>query len=352
MVNLSQIIDCGHRGARKVIETRDTTASYTRDLGLEAMLEFSVASNTPAYAAYVQEICRMRGVTPTTPISYAVQPFSCLTFEMYLHTKDPHWLPGFIEQTSLWRREEVRSEENAVTHPRGPQRGGGQAILIDSLQCYASRMAAAGSVTGDKSFFQECVDQYRIHRHLLRSPATGLWSQGRGWLAAGDKRLSPGAWSRGHGWLIRGLEKSLRYLPPGSPYAVEMTGWLHELADALLAVQSSCGMWHTLLHRPVGESLPDSSGTGMIAAHLGLAWHNGWLSETRYRDAALRALNALPEYVSADGTVLSASPGPGPLETEEPWLAKSFPAGELHGTFAVLFAATTAAMLQLGSSQG
>ena len=351
MVNLNPIIDCGHRVARKVIATRDTTASYTRDLGLEALLEFSVAANTPAYAAYVQEICRVRGITPTALISYTSQPFSCLTFEMYLHTQDSHWLPAFIDQSARWRREEVRSEEHAVTHPRGPQRGGGQAILIDSLQCYASRMAAAGSVTGDKAFFQECADQYRIHRHLLRAPGTGLWSQGRDWLAAGDKRLSPGAWSRGHGWLIRGLEKSLRYLPPRSPHAVEMIGLLRELADALLIVQSSRGMWHTLLHRQVGESLPDSSGTGMIAAHLGLAWRKGWLPEPRYRDAALRALNALPDFVQADGIVLSASPGPGPLETEEPWLAKSFPAGELHGTFAVLFAATTAATLQSGSSQ-
>jgi unsaturated rhamnogalacturonyl hydrolase len=193
------MIDCGHRVARKVMVTHDAAVSYARDLGLEAMLEFSVASNTPSYASYVQDICQIRGATPTTSIPYTLQPFSCLTFEMYLLTKDSQWLPNFIDQTARWRQEEIRSGENAVMHPRGNQREAGHAILIDSLQCYASRMAAAGAVTGDETFFQECAEQYRIHRHLLRAPSTGLWSRGRGWLKVGDKRPSPGAWSRGHG---------------------------------------------------------------------------------------------------------------------------------------------------------
>ena len=340
---LRELVAAGRRVAEAVVRKRDLANSYTRDLTLEALLEFSRATGEPQWATFVAEVCRARGITPDAEISWCVQPFSCLTLELWEHTHDEAWLPVFVKQSRLWMKEKARSADGLTLHPRGEQRGGGFAVLIDDLQCYAYRMAATGRITGEEAFFDECVEQYCRHRALLRSPATGLWSQGRGWLAPGDERLSPGAWSRGHGWLMRGMEKSLAHLPAGSPWAGQMMEWLRELSDTLLALQAEEGVWHTLLNRPRSESLPDSSGTGMIAVHLARAWTGGWLPDSRYRDAALKAFAALPRLVREDGAVLLASPGPGPLETEEPWLAKSFPPGDGHGTFAVLFAAATAA---------
>jgi unsaturated rhamnogalacturonyl hydrolase len=56
----------------------------------------------------------------------------------------------------------------------------------------------------------------------------------------------------------------------------------------------------------------------------------------------------LPDYVDAEGLALSVSPGPGPLESEEPWLVSEFPPGNDHGTFALMFAA--AESVRLGRS--
>ena len=77
----------------------------------------------------------------------------------------------------------------------------------------------------------------------------------------------------------------------------------------------------------------------MIASALARASREGTLPGDKYRDSAHRALVALPAYVDEDGVVLSVSPGPGPLEREEPWLVESFPPGNDHGTFALMFAA-------------
>jgi unsaturated rhamnogalacturonyl hydrolase len=339
------LVASAHAVAGRVIAAHDTGPSYTCDLALEALLEFGAATATPQYGVYVQTICHERGLTPGARTDYKLQPFSCLTFECYRHSRDARWLSDFLEQTALWRQNEVRSPENAVMHPRGTQRGGGHAILIDSLQCYAARMAAAGTVGGDPSYFQECTDQYRIHRELLRHPETGLWSQGRGWLGVDDPRLSPGAWSRGHGWLVRGMEQSLRHLPKESPFADQMRHWLRELAATLLALQSPQGLWHTLLNRPKSDSLPDTSGSAMIAHHLALAWLRGDLEGERVRRAMDRAFEGLAAQITPKGDVLSSSPGPGPLESEEPWLADRFPVNEKHGIFAVLFAASSTALM-------
>ena len=72
---------------------------------------------------------------------------------------------------------------------------------------------------------------------------------------------------------------------------------------------------------------------------LALASREGILTEAKYRDAARRAFEVLPAYVDSEGVVLSVSPGPGPLEAEAPWLVDSFPPGNDHGTFALMFAA-------------
>ena len=110
-------------------------------------------------------------------------------------------------------------------------------------------------------------------------------------------------------------------------------------SEALLRCQQPSGMWHCLLNRAPEASPVESSGTAMIATALALASREGILTEAKYRDAARRAFEVLPAYVDSEGVVLSVSPGPGPLEAEAPWLVDSFPPGNDHGTFALMFAA-------------
>ena len=217
-------------------------------------------------------------------------------------------------------------------------------MLIDALQDYSSRMAMLATVTGEASPQQEAVAQFRIYRDIVRDPQTGLWHQGRGWnddLMA----LSPGFWSRGHGWLIRGMVDTLLLLPKDSPESQELQQYLEELADALVKVQQPSGMWHCLLNRSPDKSPPEVSGTALIAANFAMALDAGFLYDDRYREAARRAFQALPDYVDEQGLIHSVSPGPGPLSTEAPWITDSFPPGNDHGPFTILFAAMAAEQL-------
>ena len=182
-----------------------------------------------------------------------------------------------------------------------------------------------------------------MYRDVLQDKQSGLYSQGRGWLENRDQ-VSPGAWSRGQGWLIRGMVTSLMYMPPDSYYFNELRAYLEELADGLIEIQDDDGMWHTLLHLPHSESYPETSGTGMIAGYLAIAYHKGILTDIKYRNAALKAVRALIPYIDNDGAVTYVSKGPGPLRSIEEY--RKVGTDEHHGYQAVIYALTGMLLLE------
>jgi rhamnogalacturonyl hydrolase YesR len=326
------------RIAQRVMAEALTDRNYRVDLALEALLELSAVTGKAVYRDYVLEIVVRRGMRPDIPVPYEKEPFASLTYALWRSTGDDSWLSGFLRESERCRREMPISPDGLALHPRGEQRGGGLATVIDAMQEFVCRLVRAGVASGNDLYINDAIKQWHDSRIVLRDPQTGLWSQGRGWLAETPDALSPGAWSRGHGWLFRNLISSLRVLPSESYAAAEFRYFLTELADAVLPLQSANGMWHTILTRPASASPPDSSGSAMIATGLAEALRNGWLTGEKYATAAQRTFAVLPGYITVDGIVLSTSPGPGPLQYEEDYLVSFFPPGNDHGTFALLFA--------------
>jgi rhamnogalacturonyl hydrolase YesR len=333
------------RIAKRFVDQNKHERNYRFDLALEALLEMSEATGKPIYREHVLRTIERRGWKPTTDVAFNEQSFGCLTYALYRTTHDQPWLDVFLRQSDLCRQKIERSPEGAVMHNRGRQRGGGHALLLDAMQEYVARMARAGQHSGDVTYFAEASKQIRLYRQIVRDDSTGLWHQGRGWLSDAPQKVSPGVWSRGHGWLLRGLSNAVIATPRERPEYGELQKVFQELADALLKCQQPSGMWHCLLDQPPSKTPAESSGTAMIATALSRAWRAGVLTDERYRAAAERTLRALPPYIDADGLALSTSPGPGPLESEANYFTDSFPPGNDHGTFALMFAAAEAVRL-------
>ena len=116
----------------------------------------------------------------------------------------------------------------------------------------------------------------------------------------------------------------------------EIRANFEELLIDLLKLQTESGFWNQLVDRPT-ESLPDSSGTALIAESLLLGLKNGYLSGAKYQAAAEKAWSILIQQVDAEGFVDQACKGPGTIWIEEPWLNKRAPNGEPHGIFSMLF---------------
>lgn len=323
------------RVAKRVMLREQVWGSYALDLALEAMLEFDRAADCPELHDYALGVVAKRGWPDESPV-YTAQPFCHLNYAVYEVTGDAKYIQPFVSESARYRNEVTRSPEGAITHKVDEP---GRYLLIDQLQDYASRMAQTGKLTGDKTYFAECAEQFRIYRSIVRDPETGLWCQGRGWLDD-PMELSPGAWSRGQGWLMRGLVNSLCALPPDSLEFSEVQGYLQEVAEALVAVQAPDGMWHSLLHLPPKQSAPDSSGTGLIIYNLARALDEGFLNDPCFRISAERAVASLMNYVTPEGLILQVCPAPGPLKSIEPYLGTDglTEDGEGHGPFGVIFA--------------
>jgi rhamnogalacturonyl hydrolase YesR len=311
---------------------KDVWGNYNLDLTFEAMLFYDLLTDTDTYRNKIFEIMLLRNRQSNDTIRYESQPFCSINFALLKVSGDSAFIPPYVYESTRMSQEAKYSKEGAVyiKHKREFY------LLIDYLQEYASRMSRTGYLTNDTTFFAESVMQFELYREILRNSQTGLYSQGRGWLP--DRmELSPGSWSRGHGWLIRGMVTTLQALPEGSLQYVQLRDYLQELADALLAVQDSSGMWHFLLHLPLEDSYPETSGTGMIAYYLAIACQNGFLNDEKYKVAALNAANALRDQVTMGGTVLNVSPGPGPLRSIDEYLQVPGETDDNHGAQGIIY---------------
>jgi len=329
--------------AERVMLRDKVWGNYSLDIALEAMLEFDRVADCPELRDYALGVVAKRGWPGESPV-YTAQPFCHLNYKVYEITEDAAYIQPFVSESERYRKEVTRSPEGAVAHYADQP---GRHLLIDQLQDYTARMAQTGKLTGDKIYFSECAEQFRIYRSIVRDPETGLWGQGRGWLDD-PMALSPGAWSRGQGWLIRGLVDSLCALPPDSAEFAEVRGYLQELAEALVAAQAPDGMWHQLVHLPPEQSAPDSTGTGLIIYNFARALDEGFLDDPCFRQSAEKAFDALVNYVTPEGVILQACPGPGPLTSIEPYLGKDgkIEDGESHGPFCVIYACAGKVLLE------
>jgi len=320
----------GHRLASRAMRRVDYAASYPNDLLLEGVLWWYDSTGDPSYLRHVLSVIEGRGWKPGDGLNWEDQPFVCIQFNLFLTTGNRAWISRFVETARDFRARVPRSSDGAVAFYDRPDTG---RIFVDYLQNYALWMARAGWLSGDRSFFDEAVSQYQLHRDALRDPETGLWSQGRGWGPSPDF-VSPLGWLRGHGWILRGMVESLTYLPDGELCHRRMRAMLDEFAAALLRYQDDRGMWHQVPHRI--DSYQETTGTGFITHYLSRAVAQGLLAEAPFRPAAQRAAAALAGFVTKDGTVLNGSTGCGPLLHVEDYLHRDAPPGEPHTTGTVL----------------
>lgn len=278
-------------------------------------------------------------------------PFNALSFRIHEETGEPHWRRRFLQMALRPLPGEAGPSDLPWRHPRG-RFGAGTAVLIDSFQEEVSRVAKLAhwvrlgkvAVPGwpDPEAMEKLVaGQWILHRRLLRDPGSGLWHNGLGWLEGDPEALSPGFWSRGHGWLLRGLTEALEHLGPGEVRG-ELVEVLRELTRSLQAARPAGSIWPALLGLSPGRSPPESSGSAMIAAAWVRGLQAGVLEEGAVGESLLEVVQVLlRDFLTEDGTVLGACPGPGPLVAEGAYLMPArFPVHEAHGVagFSILAA--------------
>jgi len=309
--------------------------AYTDRLFCQTILESPVPDEEIIREAREQVIDRLYSQVS----HFEHGPFHHLPYALAKATGSAAWWERFRE-LALRTLEVPCTPEGAWMHPRG-KFGSGCAVLLDSFQeeavcllLYADSIRPEDSDKADR-LEDKAVEQFHLHREILRNPDTGLWHNGRGWISSDPKALSPGAWSRGHGWLLRGCVAACAALE-GRPRGSEVEDLLLELVETLLPLRNSDGAWPVLLNR-VGEGSPsETSGSAMMAASILKARRIGLNVGNTAVKAACNCLDFLMDQrVDPEGLVVDACAGPGPLMDESRY-RESFPREDSHGAFSML----------------
>jgi rhamnogalacturonyl hydrolase YesR/predicted dehydrogenase len=324
-------LDIADKIARRIMSRHEVYPSYTTDMALEGLLYLFDASGNEEYLNHVLKVWAFRAEKNAATLDWRIL-FVCLHFETFLRTGEVKYINTFMEIAKDFREKLPRDFDGAVAYEIRPEN---QRIFIDMLQGYAIFMARAGWLSGDVSFFDECVNQYQIFRDILRNPKTGLWHQGRGW-GPESHQISPGHWNRGQGWVLRGMVESLCYFPKSYSKQALMLNILRDFADSLIKYQDSRGMWHQVTDHPAAYQ--ETSGTAMFVHYLYKAIQNGWLPKKTYLPVVEKGLSALLGFIHKDGLVSNTSHGSGPLMTLEGYLHRPSVPGEPHSIGTTLMA--------------
>jgi len=319
------------RIAQDVMARHEHYSSYTTDIALEGLLYLFDASGQEKYLDHVLKVWQFRAKENADSLDWKIL-FVCLHFEIFLRTGNKSYIETFMDVAKDFQKNVPRDSDGAVAYWIRPKK---KRIFIDMLQGYAIFMARAGWLSGDVSFFNECVNQYQIYRNILRNPKTGLWHQGRGW-GPTSHHISPGHWNRGQGWVFRGMVESLCYLPESYSKQPLMLKIMRELADSLITYQDSRGLWHQITDYPAAYQ--ETSGTAMFVHYLYKAIQNGWLPKEIFLPVAAKGLGGLLGFVHKNGLVSNTSHGSGPLMTLEGYLHRPSVPGDGHSKGITLMA--------------
>jgi len=307
----------------------DVWGNYTLDLNIEAICEYADAAQDSSLFDVIKRFFVLRNYRQGNTVFYEKIPFSDPYFRFFELYPDLAFILPYVSESIRMKQNLPRTKEGAICIDHK----GKSCMLIDYLQTYMIRMCRTGMLTKDTTFYKEAYDQLNVYASVLQYPDSKLFSQGRGW-KLNRKKISPSAWSRGQGWLLRGIVTSMYYIPVHSVYYIKFRNFLNAYIDALLHVQDASGMWHTL---PLlnNESLPEVSGTAMIAYYIKKSIEKGYVTGDEYDLAVKKATSAIKNYINPDYSIRNISKGPGPLVSVKEYKSE----GELdnpHGTQAVI----------------
>jgi rhamnogalacturonyl hydrolase YesR len=181
-------------------------------------------------------------------------------------------------------------------------------------------------------YFMECYNLlYNKEEHLFaRDLNYVVKNDGKDRLEANGKKIF---WSRGNGWVMGGLVRILKELPKNYPARPFYEQLYREMAEKIISIQQSDGLWRASLLDPDSYPGGEVSGSGFFCYALAWGINNKLLDRTVYKPVVEKAWIALNACVNEEGRAGWVQPiGADPRKnfTADSW--------EVYGTGAYLLA--------------
>lgn len=161
-------------------------------------------------------------------------------------------------------------------------------------------------LTGNELYLDKLYEYFSFAKELMYDEESKLFYRDAKYLYPKHKTKNgkKDFWARGVGWLFAGLTKVLDDLPFYDTHRDEYIKIYLELADAIADSQQPEGYWSRSMLDPKQASGYETSGTAFFTK--GLLWgiNNNYLTEEKYKNAAISAWNYLTNIaLQEDGKV-------------------------------------------------
>jgi unsaturated rhamnogalacturonyl hydrolase len=175
--------------------------------------------------------------------------------------------------------------------------------MSDSVFMGCAILAEVGALTGDKKYFEQCLNHLRfMEQRCLR--ADGIYRH---------SPLDESAWGRGNGFPALGHALSLSALPPGSAeFEAFLTSYRKHL-QALRKHQDPSGAWHQVVDHE--ESYREFTSTCMISFAIIRGMRRGWLDVKEWQPVVDKAWMAIKSRIGPEGQLVDVCTGTGKMKS-------------------------------------
>jgi len=214
-----------------------------------------------------------------------------------LEERRANWEKGYSPQTRLW---------------------------LDDMYMITLLQGLAGRVTGDRKYVDRAAREMCLYIERLPRP-DGLFNHAP---------EAPFAWGRGNGWLAAAMAMNLAQLPEDSEWRGPILSGYRKMMEALAKWQRPNGLWGQLVDDP--DSYDETSATAMFAYAFAEGAKAGVLGP-EYREAAVRAYNALVRRLDEHGNLSDVCVGTGWRNDRHHYLTRPRANGDPHGQAPLLW---------------
>ncbi|MBK7871256.1 MAG: glycoside hydrolase family 88 protein [Saprospiraceae bacterium] len=234
--------------------------------------------------------------------------YGILPLQFYQHTQDQVFLKhGLFMADSQW--------ENPLPNGMTQQ----TRYWIDDVFMVSSLQVEAFKATNDKKYLNRAALFTANYIDSLQQP-NGLFHHGP---------EAPIYWGRGNGWMAVGMATIISTLPKNDPYYNTIIEGYQKMMKTLLEYQDENGMWRQIIDYPAAWE--ESSCTAMFAYAIAEGVRTGILKESQYKNAILKAWEALKTKVNEQGAVTDVCAGTGQSKDIQYYLDRPRINGDFHG---------------------
>jgi unsaturated rhamnogalacturonyl hydrolase len=285
----------------------DHPAHWTQGAGYTGMMALASISSSPRFSEAMLKMAQANQWQLGARIYHADDHVVGQTYvDLYLKQRDPRMLAPMRERFDF-----------IIAHPKDDNLdfdGNKNPDALDRWSwCDALFMAPAAwlrlyGATGEKAYLDYMVRNWWVTTEYLYDKEEHLYFRDSSYFQRREANGKKVFWSRGNGWVLAGLARVLQDLPSDHPSRPRFVQLYRDMAEKILSLQQSDGLWRSSLLDPENYPLKESSGSAFYCFALAWGVNNHLLERGRYEPAIKKAWDGLSSCVTAEGKLTHVQP--------------------------------------------